>query len=702
MTNSTKLPSFRLLKPHIDAHHDLIPLGRMSKVPAQNGWRNMTPMTYEEVEAHMKAGANVGVRLRPDQLVIDVDPRNGKGGSENPIVALLNRLGRSDSDWPVVSTGGGDGGRHYYLKKPGELLIRLKLPEFPGIEFKSEGAQMVASGSVHPETHDLYAVAPLQDHLADAPFAPVALLELITRPPTIGNSHAQLSSAQLSQCLSALDVKEFREHDRWLSLMMSCHHATGGQGRDVFIAWSISDPNHSEDEPKIGPRWDSLDLDKVGGVTAGTLFRELKNVGRSDLIELVTRVPAELDFEDDVAEKFVAPMALKIIKAKNGQPTNTTRNCIQLLNDCNLEMAYDELAQRPLIRAATLPWNRDVGREINDDLMRVIRLYMIERYGVEFSKDNVHEACYTLARMASFNPVVEYLDTLAWDGTKRLDRWLIAYLGAEDTQFNRHVGRLVLLAAVRRAKHPGAKFDQVLILEGPQGSGKSSALRILGGDWHSDAELGRVDSKEASILLQGAWLVELGEMTAMNRSETEALKAFLSRASDRFRAPFDRTPRTEPRRCVFIGTTNSEGYLRDITGNRRFWPVRTATIDLERLKRDRDQIWAEAVKLEAGEASIMLPPGLWADATKEQEARLVDDPWIDLLAHFLQAREVTRIHTRTLMTDALNLGVDRQTQHSGKRVRELMTNLGWSYRRSVRIDEINAAGYLAPGDSSSR
>src|SRR5205085_10828734 len=139
----------------------------------------------------------------------------------------------------------------------------------------------------------------------------------------------------------------------------------------------------------------------------------------------------------------------------------------------------------------------------------VVRHYLIEQFGLEFSKENVNEAAHTLAREAAFNPVCDYLSSLKWDGTARLDDWLIKYMGAEDTEYVRAVGRLMLLAAVRRARSPGCKYDYVIILEGTQGTGKSSALKVLGGEWYSDAELGRLDSKEAPLILQGVWLHEL-------------------------------------------------------------------------------------------------------------------------------------------------------------------------------------------------
>jgi predicted P-loop ATPase len=324
-----------------------------------------------------------------------------------------------------------------------------------------------------------------------------------------------------------------------------------------------------------------------------------------------------------------------------------------------------------------------------------VRLYLLEQFGKDFSKENIFEACMSLAGLCRFNPVNDFLDGLTWDGKARLGTWLMDYLGAEDTPLNRAIGRLVLIAAVRRARRPGTKFDQVLILEGPQGSGKSSAVQILGGEWHSDAELGRVEGKDASIVLQGCWIFELGEMTAMNRSEIEALKAFLSRNDDRYRAPYERGVKSVPRRCVFIGTTNAGGYLRDTTGNRRFWPVRTGKIDLENLAADRDQLWAEAAEAEASGQSIELPLALRADASDAQQARFINDPWEDTLKAHLQNSGQSRVHTHVLYR-VLEIPAGQQAQYHGKRVREVMESLGWTYKRSMRIGKDNLAGYEAP------
>jgi predicted P-loop ATPase len=336
-----------------------------------------------------------------------------------------------------------------------------------------------------------------------------------------------------------------------------------------------------------------------------------------------------------------------------------------------------------------------VGREVNDDFVRIVRLYLSKQFQRDFSKENVFEACMTLAAMSPFNPVNEYLDELKWDGTKRLDTWLTDYLGADDVPLNREIGRLVMIAAVRRARKPGTKFDQVLILEGKQGTGKSSALQILGGDWHSDTDLGRVETKEAAIALQGCWIFELGEMTAMGRSEIEALKAFLSRNADRYRAPYERALKSVFRRCVFIGTTNADGYLRDTTGNRRFWPVRTGEIDRERLKADRDQLWAEAAAAEASGESLELQPALREVASDAQQNRLINDPWADTLADCLQRLGETRVHTAALLYE-LGIPPGQQTQYQAKRLREVMVSLGWKYKKGIRVGGKILAGYEAP------
>ena len=201
--------------------------------------------------------------------------------------------------------------------------------------------------------------------------------------------------------------------------------------------------------------------------------------------------------------------------------------------------------------------------------------------------------------------VTDYLDALTWDGTPRIDRWLVDYAGAEDTPYVRGVSRAMLVAAVRRARHPGSPLDQVLVLEGPQGCGKSTALRVLAADdaWFTDALPSVKDARQVIEATAGKWIVEDSELAA--KMAAAGFKAFLSATHDEARLAYQRESTRVPRSFVVVGTTNAtDDYLRDATGNRRFWPVRVRRFDLERLAAARDQLWAEA----AGASIDSVPP----------------------------------------------------------------------------------------------
>ena len=203
------------------------------------------------------------------------------------------------------------------------------------------------------------------------------------------------------------------------------------------------------------------------------------------------------------------------------------------------------------------------------------------------------------AHQHRFNDVKKYLDSLEWDGVKRLDTLLIDYLGAEDNIYTRAVARKSLAAAVARVMVPGCKYDFMPILAGPQGIGKSTFLRILSRDWYSDS-LSTFEGKEAAEVIQGIWINEVGELNGMSKSEINSVKQFLSKTDDVYREAYGRRTGRFPRRCVFFGTTNESEFLRDRTGNRRFWPVDLGAHEpsksvFDDLETEVNQIWAEAV-----------------------------------------------------------------------------------------------------------
>ena len=283
-------------------------------------------------------------------------------------------------------------------------------------------------------------------------------------------------------------------------------------------------------------------------------------------------------------------------------------------------------------------------------------------------------AVQSVARRQSCNPLTDYLSSLVWDGVPRLDGWLSTYAGAKDTAYTRAAGACWLRSAIARAFCPGIKADAALVLEGPQGAGKSSLFRVIGGEYFTD-DVHDFGHKDSSAAMAGAWIVELPELSAMGRTDLETLKAACSRQVDRYRPSYGRALVEQPRRCVFGGTTNRSEYLRDETGNRRWLPVLVVAVDLEALRRDRDQLLAEAlVSWRAGE-SVALPRSVWGEAAEEQAARVESDPWEDKVAETIRGeREITVVR---ILVAGLGLELGKVTQREQNRVARCLTRLGW-------------------------
>lgn len=296
---------------------------------------------------------------------------------------------------------------------------------------------------------------------------------------------------------------------------------------------------------------------------------------------------------------------------------------------------------------------------------------------------------------APFHPVRQYLDKLTWDGTPRIDRWLVEYGGAEDTPFVRAVSSIVLMAAVRRIREPGCKYDEMLILEGEQGLNKSSAIRALCPDdtWFSDDLPLNVESQRVIEATLGKWIVEAADLAGKRRADVEQLKSTLSRAADRARLAYARISTERRRQFIIIGTTNSAVYLMDPTGGRRFWPVAIKKFNIEALITVRDQLWAEASHRERQGESIRLKEALWPAAAKQQEKRRLLDPWEHKIIDWIK-REVefevdeeipeddVRFYMRQVKlanTDVWKeLGIDesRVGRYEQQRICEVMAKIG--------------------------
>ena len=362
-------------------------------------------------------------------------------------------------------------------------------------------------------------------------------------------------------------------------------------------------------------------------------------------------------------------------------------------------IGYNEFSGAVMLRARP-PWDKGDGNWIerpwtdNDD-----RLFAewLQLNGIIVTESVAAAAVETVAREYSYNPVLEYLRAITWDGQHRLDGWPARYLGARDDDYSRAVGRRWLISGIARAAEPGCKADGVLILEGPQGGRKSSAIAALGAPWYTD-RLSDLASKDAAQEMSGVWLVELAELDSMTRAEIGTIKAFISRTHDRYRPPYGRRLVNTPRQCIFAGSVNpAGGYLKDPTGGRRFWPIRCGNIDLESLVTDRDQLWAEARDCyRSGQPWWLETPELEALAAAEQAHRYRGDPWDKAIADIVRGTEDVSV------SDILNsLGIEkaRWTQSDQNRVVNCLTSLGferyrareessrpWRYRRTPGLE----------------
>jgi energy-coupling factor transporter ATP-binding protein EcfA2 len=361
---------------------------------------------------------------------------------------------------------------------------------------------------------------------------------------------------------------------------------------------------------------------------------------------------------------------------KNGRPRSTYRNTTVALRRLNVAFAYDLFRHRCVVHGHHV---EHFEGGANDKIYPLLREAVIRKFNFDPHLQNVVDAVDFLCLENTFHPVLDMLDSLKHDGVPRIDGWLTTYLGADDTPLNRAIGTIFLVAAVRRVRQPGVKFDQIVVFEGAQGSGKSTALQILAGDGlHSDQEILGADGKAQMELMEGKWIYELGELVGLNKAEVNRIKAFASRTYDTARMAYGRAATTRGRQTVFVGTTNEDRYLRDTTGNRRFWPVKTGVIDLERLRQDRDQLWAEASALEATGFSLTLPAELWTAASDVQNERMEDDLWIDALAALVGTVQggMERIPTSDVLVE-LQIPRERWRGEIPKRLAAVMAKLGW-------------------------
>jgi predicted P-loop ATPase len=341
-------------------------------------------------------------------------------------------------------------------------------------------------------------------------------------------------------------------------------------------------------------------------------------------------LPEETDWRDKL--KFT----------EKGGVAQTIKNItIILQNDPQLagRLAFNEM-EHNIVTLSSLPWRQVKSPSPwTDTDDSALRAYLEEHYGIS-GKDKIFDAVNNTAMAAAFHPVREYLDSCSWDRVPRVETLLIDYLGAEDNAYTRAVTRKALVAAVARIYHPGCKFDHMLTIRGRQGIGKSALIGRLGGEWFSDT-FTTLQGKEAYEQVLGVWLVEVGELAGMKKAEAETIKLFISKQSDRFRPAYGRRLQEFPRQCIFIGTTNESQFLRDATGNRRFWVVDTPNDPTQDMWDDLTPervalIWGEAVQLYKKGEALYLPKELERVAREVQETYEEENPRAGIVQGYLE------------------------------------------------------------------
>jgi hypothetical protein len=392
------------------------------------------------------------------------------------------------------------------------------------------------------------------------------------------------------------------------------------------------------------------------------------------------------------------PKAYALRQAKNARVKaladwrRNAKGAILAEDQTNVKRAFSELGVQ-------FSWNvftaegyvNGVGprRKIDDHEVNELRLMVDREFGFLPSKDFFYDLIDHVTHASPVHPVKDYLSSLEWDGVERVGHpethasWLTTYGGAEDSSYTRAVGRLILVAAVRRIYQPGCKFDEMLVLVDPQqGTDKSGVLRLLARreEWFTDSMPLAAREKEVIEHLAGRWIVENSELNGIKHNQVEEIKGFLSRQVDRARLAYGRMVTSAPRQCVFFGTTNSDSFLRDLQ-NRRFWPVRVTSFDLKAMERDVDQLWAEAAVAEHAGESIRLDPSLWALAAEYQMEYRQEEPWATEIAEVLQGR-----CGKLASNDAwaiIGKPTGQRFQHDNQRMGEAMRELGFRRKHTT-------------------
>jgi hypothetical protein len=618
-----------------------------------------------------------GVKLKADDLIIDLDPRNMEGRKVwqelKEKVPVLQRIEKTAT---VVKTGGG--GLHIYLRKPVDFMIKKSLPEYPGIEFLTKGAYIIGAGSTHESSNNYTFIYPPFEKPVQAPGALLSLLKKDVRD--IGIDRATHPGFTNKPELIEKYV-DYRKNHAPLAI-----EGKNGDQTTYTVACKGRDFNLSIHKTlslmlqhyniRCSPPWSDQEL----GIKVRNAYNYAAMPAGIQDPEVVFNGLSvgdpNINFMDRL-EKF----------PKGGYRPTFFNAVLLLKNEVSMQgkFSLNEFTEQ-LEVIGVVPWEKDrinTYRQINDREIEMMRFFFADKFGgVDFSTQNLWKAVDIVSAGSRHHPVREHVESLKWDGVSRVDSWLIDYCGVPDIPLYRVMGRKVLVAMITRLYEPGCKWDFVLVLEGRQGIGKSTICRLLGGQWYGDAPLDAKD-KDSVPYIHSHWVIELSEMITARKSESDRMKNFISRTEDDVRLPYARCRTKYPRQCVFIGTINPDetGYLSDTTGNRRYWPVLCDKIDYFGFDKIRDRLIAEAlVCYQAGE-TLYLPPDLAKQAEEQAGLRLANDPWFGPISDYSIGKERECLTVQDVYTDVLGGSIRNMHVGHARRIGDVFKKLGWVKRQ---------------------
>ena len=672
------------------AGYRIIPLvGKKPDVPKGTDWK-LLPKDPNACRADYLG--NYGIHTE-DRLVIDVDVKQGAPGKKS--FKKLTEDAGLEKGWEkktfLVKTG--TGGFHVYLDVPQGSNLTLFPQDYPGLEFRYGPFYVVGPESIHPDTQEPYQV------LFGSPGAllacPETILSLVVKKEVV------TQGPQPEQGFVDDDPANVERYKEILAGMPQIPKGAGQCNSLYVVACRGKDLGLSQHKTReiIGECYNNVKLippvedaeidhavtsayryskEKAGHLNVGAIFKTVEVGEKIDLGEM------KFDY-----------------KSGTNTATGTLNNAVNYLVTLpQVEDAFRYNAFSGMIEVnSSAPWYKERGSKganLTDTDTALLKYYFIKTVRVEFKKQTVEEAITVAAHKRHYHPIRNYLNALKWDGKKRLDTWLIDYGHAVDTVYTRAIARKTLCAAVKRVMDPGCKWDHVLIIEGSQGIGKSTACRILGRNWAGDMNLDP-HSKDSVAMMLNKWVIELSEMTALRWADANALKSFITREKDTVRLAYERHAKDFPRQSVFIGTVNPEhvGYLKDITGNRRYWIVRfTGQVDLRGLEDNCDQLWAEARAVYENEM-LYLTGEAEQLQTLEAAARMPEDPMRTNVAKWIKDNsEVIEITVDDIL-EYIGIPMKSITRADQSRVAQALVELGWD-KKLTREGGLYRTSYVKP------